>query len=110
MSTLEDTLERQISYLGLPHAEREWRFAPPRRWRADFCWPEEGLIVEAQGGIWVGGRHTRGGRAFLNECERLNAMTLAGFRVLWYCREHIESGTAITQIQEALKVKKGDGR
>ena len=31
---------------GLPHPHREFRFEPSRRWRADYCWPERGIILE----------------------------------------------------------------
>jgi very-short-patch-repair endonuclease len=31
-----------------------------RKWRADFCWPDQQIVLEVQGGAFSGGRHTRG--------------------------------------------------
>jgi hypothetical protein len=67
---------------GLPQPEPEFRFAPPRKWRFDFCWREQGVALEVQGGIWTRGRHTRGA-ALLAEQEKLNAAAAQGFRVLF---------------------------
>ena len=37
------TIEEQLAYFlasaGIKGFEREYRFAPPRRWRFDFAWP-----------------------------------------------------------------------
>ena len=49
----------------LPPFEREFRFASPRRWRFDFCWPERKVAVEIEGLTPDSGRHqrVRGGAA-----------------------------------------------
>jgi hypothetical protein len=41
---------------GIPDPEREYRFDAKRRWRFDFCWPEQRLASEVEGGTWSGGR------------------------------------------------------
>ena len=43
----------------VPPPEREYIFAAPRRWRFDFAWPARRVAVEAEGGVWSGGRHVR---------------------------------------------------
>lgn len=67
---------------GLPEPEAEYRFAPPRRWRFDYCWPQHGLALEVQGAIFTHGRHTRGA-ALLKEHEKLNTAAAMGFRILY---------------------------
>lgn len=66
---------------GLPEPVREYRFHPTRRWRFDFAWPEQKVALEVDGGVWTGGRHTRGA-GFIGDMEKLNAAGLAGWRFL----------------------------
>lgn len=68
---------------GRPAPEREFRFAPPRRWRFDFAWPGALVAVEIDGGIFIRGSHTQGVR-FTQDCEKLNTATERGWRVLRY--------------------------
>ncbi len=67
---------------GIPQPEAEHRFAPPRRWRFDFAWPESKVALEVQGGLFVQGRHSRGA-ALLKEHDKLNAAAALGWRVLF---------------------------
>ena len=83
----------------LPLPEREVRFAAPRRWRADFLWPR--LIVEVEGGSFIGGRHTRG-VGFESDCAKSNEAQLRGYRYLRVTPKHIDSGEAIAWIERAL--------
>lgn len=98
---LADALLQQIRLSSLPTPEREYRFAPPRRWRFDLVWPGHKLAVECDGGVFTAGRHTRG-RGYTADCDKLNAATVAGFRVLRFTAEHIRSGKALKVIEEAL--------
>jgi len=67
---------------GLPPMEFEYRFHETRKWRLDIAWVPEKVAVEVQGGIWIGGRHTRGA-ALLKEWEKLNNLAILGWRVLY---------------------------
>lgn len=104
-SKLEESFGRQVKLLALPEPTREYRFHPVRRWRIDFAWPEQKLAVELEGGIFSGGRHTRGA-GFLADCEKTNTLTLLGWRVLRFATQTVNSGEAINMTMEALGIKK----
>ena len=73
--------ERLLRSVGLPAPVREHRFHPVRRWRFDYAWPEQRVALEVEGGVWTGGRHTRGA-GFVGDMEKYNAATVAGWRVV----------------------------
>jgi hypothetical protein len=87
---------------GLPEPEREYRFAPPRKFRFDFCWPSHALALECQGGLFTGGRHVRGA-ALLREHEKLNIAAQKGFRILYCTPRQIENGEALSIVEKALR-------
>jgi len=101
MSDLEELLFQHIKLVGLPLPEREYRFAPPRRFRADFAYPDKKLLIEVEGGVWVRGAHTRGGH-YNSDCEKYNLATLKGFRVLRFTSNMIKDGSAINTIEKVL--------
>lgn len=68
--------------VGLPMPEAEYKFHATRKWRFDFCWPEAKVALEVQGGIWSGGRHSRGS-GLVKEHEKLNAAAHAGYRIFF---------------------------
>ncbi len=76
-----DLFSRVCAAAVLPAPTPEYRFAPPRRWRFDYAWPHHKVALEVEGGVFSGGRHTRGA-GFLNDMEKYNAATLAGWKVL----------------------------
>jgi very-short-patch-repair endonuclease len=83
---------------------REYRFAKDRRWRFDFCWPDSMLALEVEGGIWTGGRHTRGS-GYIADIEKYNRATSEGWRVFRVTGSHIKSGEAVAWVREALRAK-----
>ena len=101
MSDLEDLLAQHIQYAGLPTPEREYRFAPPRRYRADFAYPSERLLIEVEGGTWTNGAHVRGGH-YQSDCEKYNLAAKLGYRVLRFTSNMIKDGSALMTIEEAL--------
>lgn len=102
-SALEEQLAYQIRLTGLPDPVREYKFHPDRRFRTDFAWPSKKLLVEVEGGIWMKkGRHTSG-KGYESDCTKYNEATLLGYRVLRFTGNMVKSGTAITQIEEALR-------
>ena len=112
MSALADELAFQLDALGLSYV-REHRFAreipselssvieKPRQWRFDFCFPEQRLAVEVEGGVWSNGRHNRG-KGFIADCEKYNAALLLGWRVLRIPSPWVRSGIGLKFIEAAL--------
>ena len=100
-SKLETQFASQVMAHALPTPVREYRFAPPRKWRLDFAWPDHLVAVEIEGAVWTGGRHTRGA-GFTNDCEKYSAASIAGWTLLRVTGEHIRNGQAIAWLMQAL--------
>lgn len=79
--SLEQTFDVVMANEGLrDDFVAEFKFDPDRKWRADRGAPKRKVLVEFEGGVWTGGRHTRG-QGFIDDCEKYNAATAAGWRV-----------------------------
>lgn len=84
---------------GIPFT-REYQFAHPRKWRADFIVGND-LLVEVEGGSWSGGRHVSG-VGYRNDCEKYNAAVLRGYRVLRFTADMVRHG-ALATIEQARR-------
>ena len=93
--------------LGIPTPVAEYRFAPPRRWRLDFAWPEQKLALEVEGGVWTGGRHTRGS-GFIGDMEKYNALAMMRWYLLRVTPTQIKSGEAATLVAKWHEAKEND--
>ena len=93
----EAKLARELQALKIKF-EQEFYFHPERKWRADFHLIDKKILVEVEGGIWSGGRHTRG-KGYLGDMEKYNAATMMGFQVIRFSTDQVKSGHAIQQIE-----------
>ncbi|MDC5019817.1 endonuclease domain-containing protein [Acinetobacter baumannii] len=84
--------------------EQEYKFHPKRKWRADFLITGTKILIEVEGGIWSGGRHTRG-KGYLGDMEKYNSAAMMGFTVLRFSTEQVKSGMALKQIELLIKGK-----
>lgn len=80
-SRLEKRFELLWRALGGPVLEKEFRFHPVRKWRADFAHIPSRTLIEIEGGIYVNGRHNRGA-GFAADLEKYLEASLAGWRVV----------------------------
>lgn len=87
-SHLERAFALQLRTSNLPPPEREYRFAPPRRFRFDFAWPSLMIAVEIEGGTWTRGGHTRGS-GYASDCDKYNLAASLGWRVLRFTTNDI---------------------
>jgi len=74
--------------------EREYTFHPQRKWRADFALVPQRVLIEIEGGTHSGGRHVRPG-GYEKDCEKYNAATVGGWRVLRFTSRMVRSGEAL---------------
>jgi very-short-patch-repair endonuclease len=102
-SPIEELFAVHVRASKLPEPAREYRFDPTRRWRADFAFVDQKILVEIEGGIWTGGRHTRGS-GFEADAEKYSAAALLGWTVLRFTGGMAKSGAAIAKAIEAMKV------
>lgn len=84
--------------------EQEFKFHPDRKWRADFLITGTKILIEVEGGIWSGGRHTRG-KGYIGDMEKYNSAAMMGFTVLRFSTEQVKSGMALKQIELLIKGK-----
>ena len=96
-----ETLLLHLRADGLPAPVTEHRFAEPRMWRFDLCWPAAMLAVEVDGAAWIQGRHQRP-QGFTNDCTKCNAAVKLGWRILRYTTEMVKSGAAINDLKAIL--------
>ncbi len=87
--------------LGGPELTREHRFHPERRWRLDFAHLASRVAIEIEGGVWSGGRHTRGG-GFIADCEKYNTAQRLGWRVFRLPTPLVTAG-AVEDIKHFIK-------
>ncbi len=96
----EAKLARELKTLKIEF-EQEFEFHPKRKWRADFHLVGKKILVEVEGGIWSGGRHTRG-KGYIGDMQKYNAATMMGYQVIRFSTEQVKSGLAIQQIEKMV--------
>ncbi|QIC64476.1 DUF559 domain-containing protein [Acinetobacter schindleri] len=96
----EAKLARELKTLKIDF-EQEFYFHPERKWRADFHLIGKKILVEVEGGIWSGGRHTRG-RGYIGDMKKYNAATMMGYQVIRFSTDQVKSGHAIQQIEKMI--------
>jgi very-short-patch-repair endonuclease len=100
---VEPTRQHWISQSAHPDNAR-------RRWRFDFCFVAEKLLVEIDGGIWMagGGAHSKPGDIERNMRKR-NDAALLGYTALAFTPRDVKAGTAIAFTQRVLHRIRADG-
>ena len=86
---------------GLPEPDTEVVFAPPRKYRADYCWLAQKVIVEQNGQIWKKGGHSSG-RGLLRDYAKSNLAQTLGFKYFVFTPQQMRSGEAIETLKDVL--------
>ena len=104
MNQAEDLLAFQLRAVGIEFVQ-QYIYAPPRRLRADFAFLRpRGLLCEIQGGIFTKTRNAHGSiTGILADIDRLNAATLAGWRLIRATPDMVRDGRALKLIEAALR-------
>lgn len=92
----------QCKALGLPEPVPEYRFHPVRRWRFDWAFPDRLLAVEQEGGIWIGGRHSRG-KGFQADLDKYGEAFAMGWVVVRATPQMVANGTVAQWIERRLR-------
>ena len=103
VSKLEETLALHIRAAKLLEPVREYKFDGTRKFRFDVAWPAAMVGVEVEGGVFSGGRHTRG-TGFEADAEKYNLAAMQGWRVFRLTSSTVNDGTALQTIERALEV------
>ena len=114
MSQLEEDFEFQLMDEPSPLVRdyvREFKFPVPgltpktlrpRHGRFDFAWPAVKVAVEIEGGTWMPrSRHTSGA-GFAADCEKYNAATVDGWRVLRFTGASVDDESAVAIVRDLL--------
>lgn len=83
----------------IPEPESEIKFHPVRRWRFDFAWIDKKIALEVEGGVFTGGRHTRG-KGFMNDMEKYNNAALLGWTVIRCTPTQLKNGQIFILLRE----------
>lgn len=95
-SAIEELLALHVRAERLPAPEREVVLLPPRKWRVDFLWRAQGLVVEVDGEV-----HRIKAR-FHGDIEKHASLVLAGWTLLRVDGRTIRAGIAVRWIAQAL--------
>lgn len=111
-SPLEREMEWLLTINGITGWKTEVQFAPSRKYRADFCWPSEKIILEIEGGIWGNakrGRHVRA-QGYESDVHKYNLAICLGFLVLRATANMIHKNpqSIIEQLQTCLERRKAN--
>jgi very-short-patch-repair endonuclease len=94
-----------LAYLeshGISAPHPEFRFVPGRKFRADYAWPDERLLLEIDGGIYGG----KGGHSsisgILRDMEKGNLASVHGYRVLRFTPDQLYEDRTLEMIRQCL--------
>lgn len=90
------SLERQTGLAWLA----EHQFCDGRKWRFDFACLDIATAIEIDGGVWTGGRHSRG-TGQVADMEKLNTAQLFGWIVLRYTPQQFDGWAWLEDVRIA---------
>jgi len=100
-SPLEDLFAFQLDSAGLTGYIREYQAIPGRKFRFDFAWEKERLLVEINGGTYNGGAHGRG-CGISRDYTKANLAVVNNWRVLSFDTKQVKSGAALEVVEQLI--------
>lgn len=100
----EKRMAATLKIAGVQGWEREFAFHPVRGWRFDFAWPDALVALEIEGGVFSGGRHSRGA-GIREDMTKYNEAQLLGWMVIRVLPEWIKKGRALLLVERALALR-----
>ncbi len=108
-SPLERELETQLVRAGLAF-EKQFRFAPLRKWQSDFYLAHYAVLIECDGAVWSRGKTGHNsGTGIAKGYERCNEAQILGYKMLRFEGKAIKSGEALLMILRACKIGEHKG-
>jgi hypothetical protein len=103
---VENLLFWQIERRGLLIPARQYRWHPTREFRADFAYPQAylRLLIQVQGGTWVGRGHGQGS-GIERDAEWACEAAIYGWYLLPVTSSMVRTGDAVDRIERALKMR-----
>jgi very-short-patch-repair endonuclease len=108
-SPLEDLFAFQLDSAGLTGYIREYQAIPGRKFRFDFAWEKERLLVEINGGTYNGGAHGRG-CGISRDYTKANLAVVNNWRVLSFDTKQVKSGAALEVVEKLIGGDHADQR
>lgn len=103
VSKWEECFAMQLKLAKFPTPKREYKFHPTRKWRFDFCYPDQKIAIEVEGLRHNGvSRHTHI-QGYTKDCEKYNEALLLGYKVLRITQKHVKSGEGLNWLEKLLK-------
>ena len=101
-SALEDTFAFQLTAAGLTGYVREYVAIPGRKFRFDFAFIEERLLIEINGGTFNGGAHGRG-VGIARDYEKFRLGQDCGWKVYPFDTKEVKNGDALVAVEKYLR-------
>jgi very-short-patch-repair endonuclease len=98
-------LEKYLKTFGIK-LEKEYKFVPGRRFRADFAILPWRILIEIEGGAWTNGRHFRG-KGAIKDMEKYNLATVGGFQLLRFTPTQFKKTQGIEWLEMWRKERTG---
>ena len=103
-SDLELEFLSQVRLAELPEPEREYCAIDGRRFRFDFAWIDQRVLVEIQGGIYQYAPSHTSASGIRRDAEKMNLAVSEGWRVYHFTSDMIRSGAAAQMIERELRM------
>lgn len=88
----------------IPQPTPEYHFDSKRKWRFDWAWPDYKVALEVEGGVWTGGRHTRG-EGFLRDLEKYNEAACQGWLLLRTTPDKLRTLETADNVSRAIRLR-----
>ena len=105
-SELEDIFAFQLDSAGLTGYIREYQAIPGRKFRFDFAFIRENLLIELNGGTFTRGGHSTG-TGIHRDYEKSNLAVKYGYKLLTFDADMVKSGQALEFTEKMLRGDNG---
>ena len=80
----------------------EFYCSTERQWQIDYFFPQILLAIEQEGGVWTGGRHTRG-KGFIADMDKYNFISSKGWTLIRRTPDQMKTQETIELIKTVQK-------